>query len=597
MAEIRIKLLDVDLTNRKTRIIDVTEDVKKYLGGKGLGTKLLWDLVPKNADPLGPDNILHVGVGPVTGLMGTKTVISFKSPQTEWKGRSTMSGYFGREIMNAGYNAGILIRGKADTPVYLYVWNNDVQIRDASNLWGLWGQKTEYELRKALKEETGECFGVARIGPAGENMVRYACINTEWMHTAAKWGCGAVMGSKKLKAIAVRGTESPDYADHQRVWDIFQKYLAHPATRMQKYNWRRFGASGFPTMYPYGMEGVKNNQMGWHEVCMESNYVKHEMSSHIWTDGCPGCASPCFVPYFKPASKYDPVVGEMRHDNAGCFSANILVGFEEEAYITPLNNELGIDAEEAGGIVAWAMELYDRGIITKEDLGGIDLKWGNVEATCALLKKIAYRENLGNVLADGYRLAIPRIDKNAENMAFQVHGCGCATYDLRGLPEWGALSYASSHTGARMGTGIDSQISESATMCIFSTSRVIPEVWGSIEEGVRQYLNAVCGWNLTVEDIKTIALRDFMFERCFSLREGYLPSRDNKLPDRAFDLPITDKYGETYVLDRNWFTKALKDYYVETLQLTEDGLPPRALLTQLGLNFVIPVLKPMGVIG
>ncbi len=201
------------------------------------------------------------------------------------------------------------------------------------------------------------------------------------------------------------------------------------------------------------MEGVKNNQLGWHEVCSECNYVKHEMSSHIWTDGCPGCASPCFVPYYKPANKWGPVAGEMRHDNAGCFSANILVGFEEEAYISPLTNELGMDAEESGGIVAWAMELYDRGIITKKDLGGIDLKWGSVEATCELLKKIAYRQDLGSILADGYKYAIPKLGKEAGNMAFQVHSCGCATYDLRGLPEWGALSYASSHTGARMGTG------------------------------------------------------------------------------------------------------------------------------------------------
>ena len=225
MAEIRIKMLDIDLTSRRTQARDVTEDVKKYLGGRGLGTKLCWDLVPQGADPLGPENILHIGVGPVTGLMGTKTIMSFKSPQTGWKGRSTMSGYLGREIVNAGYKAGILIRGVADTPVYLYVWNDDIQIRDATSLWGSWGQKTEYELRKTLKEETGECFGVARIGPAGENLVRYACINSEWMHTAAKWGCGAVMGSKKLKAVAVRGTKGPEYADNQKRYGKFSRII------------------------------------------------------------------------------------------------------------------------------------------------------------------------------------------------------------------------------------------------------------------------------------------------------------------------------------------------------------------------------------
>lgn len=597
MAEIRIKMLDVDLTNKKAEIKDVTEEVKTYLGGRGLGTKLCWDLVPQGADPLSPENILHFGVGPVTGLMGSKTVMSFKSPQTGWKGRSTMSGYFGREIVNAGYKAGILVRGQADSPVYIYVWNDDVQIRDASGLWGAWGQKTEYELRKSLKDETGETFGVARIGPAGENLVRYACINTEWMHTAAKWGCGAVMGSKKLKALAVRGTKGPEYADNQKVWDIFENYIANPMTMVQRYDRRRYGASGFPAMYPYAMEGVKNNQLGWDEICSDCNYVKHELSSHVWTDGCPGCASPCFVPYFKADSKWGPVAGEFRHDNAGCFSANVLVGFEEQAHISPLTNELGIDAEEAGGQVAWAMELYEKGIITKKDLGGIDLRWGNTEAICELLKKIAYRQDIGDTLADGYRFSIPKLGKDAGKMAFQVHNCGCGTYDLRGVPEWGALSYASSHNGARMGTGIDSQLTESATICIFTTNRVAQAVWGSNEEGARQYLNAVCGWNLSLDDIKTISLRDYMFERSYCLREGYSPSRDNKLPDRAFDMPVTDKYGKTYVLDHNWFDKALKSYYVETLKLDEEGLPKKELITKLGLDFVLPTLEPMGVIG
>jgi aldehyde:ferredoxin oxidoreductase len=254
-----------------------------------------------------------------------------------------------------------------------------------------------------------------------------------------------------------------------------------------------------------------------------------------------------------------------------------------------------MDGEEVGGLIAWTMELYDRGIITQQDLGGIDLSWGNVEATCALLKKIAYREDLGSILADGYKYAIPHIGHNCEQYAWQVHGCSCATYDLRGLPDH-ALSYASSHTGARMGTGLDAQITESATICNF-TAIPAREIWGSVNECARQYLNAACGWNLTLEDIKTIALRNFMFERCFSLREGYNPSIDNTIPDRAFTLPITNKYGETFVLDREWFNQALKSYYVVRLQLTEEGLPPRELLTELGLDFVISALEPLKGIG
>lgn len=596
MGKSPMLLLDIDLTDETTRITDASGDVARYLGGRGLATKLCWDLIPQGADPLGPNNILHVGVGPITGLVGDKTVFSFKSPLTGWKGRSTMSGYFGRELIYAGYNAGILIRGQASHPVYLYVCDDDIQIRDATNLWGAWKQKTEYELRKKLEQETGECFGVATIGPAGENLVRYANISTEWIHSGSKWGCGAVMGAKNLKAIAIRGTRGPDYHDHHQVWEIFTYYLHHPATATHKYRERRFGhTTSMPTLYQLGWEGIKNNQLGWHDICNQSNYLKHEMKYHIWTDGCPGCATACFVPYFNPNSKWGPVVGEFRHDNAGCFNANILVGYEDMTYIVPLLEELGMDGEEVGGLIAWTMELYDRGIITQQDLGGIDLSWGNVEATCALLKKIAYRKDLGAILADGYKYAIPHIGQNCEQYAWQVHGCSCATYDLRGLPDH-ALSYASSHTGARMGTGFDAQITESATICNF-TAIPAREIWGSVNECARQYLNAACGWNLSLDDLQRIALRNFMFERCFSLREGYDPSTDNTIPDRAFTLPITNKYGETYVLDREWFNQALKSYYVVMLQLTEEGLPPRELLTELGLDFVIPVLEPLKGIG
>jgi aldehyde:ferredoxin oxidoreductase len=217
MSEIKFSLLEVDLTKETSCVVDVTEDIKKYLGGRGLANKLIWDLVPQGADALAPHNILHIGVGPLTGLVGTKTVLSFKSPLTGWAGRSTISSYFGEEIVKAQYNAGILITGKAKKPVYLYIYDDKVEIRDASDLWGKWKQETEVTLRDRLNQQTGEIFGVLCIGPAGENLVRYANASAEFVHSASKWGCGAVMGSKNLKAIAIRGTKGPLYADHRRV--------------------------------------------------------------------------------------------------------------------------------------------------------------------------------------------------------------------------------------------------------------------------------------------------------------------------------------------------------------------------------------------
>jgi aldehyde:ferredoxin oxidoreductase len=183
MAEIKFNLLEVDLTQGTSRVVDVSEDVKKYLGARGLANKLIWDLVPQGADPLGADNILHVGVGPLTGLIGTKTILSFISPLTGWAGRSAISGDIGDEIGRAQYNAGILLKGKASKPVYLYVYDDQVEIRDASDLWGMWKLKTELILRDRLNQETGELFSVLNIGPAGENMVRYANATTEFIHS------------------------------------------------------------------------------------------------------------------------------------------------------------------------------------------------------------------------------------------------------------------------------------------------------------------------------------------------------------------------------------------------------------------------------
>jgi aldehyde:ferredoxin oxidoreductase len=603
MAEIKFNLLEVDLTLGISQVVDVTEDVKKYLGGRGLANKLIWDLVPQGTDPLGADNILHIGVGPITGLMGTKTILSFISPLTGWAGRSAVSGNIGDEIGRAQYNTGILVKGRASKPVYLYVYDDQVEIRDASDLWGMWKQKTEVTLRDRLNQETGELFSVLCIGPAGENMVRYANASTEFIHSASKWGCGAVMGSKNLKAIAVRGTKGPLYAHHDKVWELFKTYATSPATMSWKLTESRWGHSlSMPGLLRYAGEGIKNSHLSYHEIVEQSDPHAHELKYHIWTVGCPGCAAACKVPFFKN-NRSGVFAGELRHDNTGGFNANIMVGYEEMAEISALIDELGMDGEELGGIVAWAMDLYEHGIITKKDLGGIDLRWGSVEATCELLKKIAYKEAVAPAaLAEGFRRAYPVFGKEAEYLAWEVHGCACPTYDIRNKSTLfksesvGGLAFATSHNGARMGNGMRSALLESATFCAFA-SLPTNRIWGLDEQVARIFLNPVCGWNLTIDDVMDIELRNYYFNRCVSLREGYHPSKDDHLPSRAFDEPITDKYGTTWAWDRDEFDREKKRHYVDILKLTEVGLPPREGLERLGLDFVIPILEPIGAIG
>ncbi len=597
MSEIRFNLLEVDLTRETSRVLDVTEDVKKYLGARGLANKLIWEQVPQGAAPLSPDNILHVGVGPTTGIIGDKTVLSFKSPLTGWAGRSTVSGYIGDEIVRAQYNAGILIKGRAKKPVYIYVYDDKVEIRDATDLWGKWKQETEFTIRDRLNNETGEVFGVLCIGPAGENLVRFANASTEFVHSASKWGCGAIMGSKNLKAIAVKGTRGPLYADHKRVWELFKTYALSPKTALEKVTRSRFGATASPpSLLRHAAEGIRNNHDNYDPIVERSNYLEHHLKYFAWTDGCPGCAASCEVPYFKNSER-GAFGGEFRHDNVGGFNANIMVGYEEMAEIAPLENELGMDGEELGGIVAFAIDLYQNGIITREDLGGLELSWGSVEATCTLLKKIAYREGrAANALADGFRRAYKVFGENSVRYGFEVHGCAAPTYDVRNKQVGWGLMYGTSHNGARMGSGLDEALGEAITFCNFAVPPFV-QIWGSREEVARQFLNAICGWNLTLNDVNDIKLRNYYFNRCVSLREGYHPAKDDYLPPRAFDEPVTDKYGTTWVWDKADWEQEKKKFYVERLKLTEAGLPPREGLKQLGLDFVIPVLEPMKAIG
>jgi aldehyde:ferredoxin oxidoreductase len=220
-----------------------------------------------------------------------------------------------------------------------------------------------------------------------------------------------------------------------------------------------------------------------------------------------------------------------------------------------------------------------------------------VEATCELLKKIAYKEGRAPAaLAEGFRRAYDVFGEESKWYAFEVHGCAAPTYDIRNKHHGNGLVYATSHNGARMGAGLDEALAEAATICNFAVPP-FAQIWGGMEEAARTFLNAVCGWNLTGDDLKEIILRDYYFNRCLSLREGYHPSKDDFFPPRAFDEPITDKYGTTWVWDKAEFEEVKKRYYVENLKLTEAGLPPRDGLKRLGLDFVIPVLEPMGAIG
>lgn len=591
MAEMKFHLLEVDLSRGKTDVLDVTEEVRKYLGGRGLGAKLLWDRVPQGADPLGPENVLYLGVGPLTGFLGSVLNVSAKSPLTMLRAQSNMNGHFAAELPYAGYNAGILLTGKARSPVYLHIKDEHVVIREASHLWGKRNVETQRLLRSELRQGLDDQnLRIASIGPAGEHLVRNAGICHDFYHHAARLGTGAVMGSKNVKAIAVQGTRPPQYHDPAKVFKILTTFFHE--SRLYKAEERRWGhAVSMPQRYYQGTEGIKNKQLGWDPICDLSNPVRLEQQHKVWNDGCTLCHVGCKVPYMRREPPLGPCAGELRHDNAGGWNANVMIpGYDTQVYLTPFGDELGFDNEDVSGVVAWAMECYQRGLLTKEDLGGIDLAWGDLKAICKLLTKIAYREGIGDVLAEGLNSASERIGKGSRRYAMTHKGVAITSYEPRGsLAD--ALGLVVNPCGEIHGArGVpDRVILDSLTVCTFLRP-VLQEVFGGLEQWGVEMLNAACGWDLTPQDWHQLARRGATMERCYSVREGYLPARDDTLPDRFFDEVVHTKYGKALKLDRDEFLSQREAWYL-SMGLNKEGIPENDYLQSLGLEFAIPTIE------
>ncbi len=307
--------------------------------------------------------------------------------------------------------------------------------------------------------------------------MRFANATTENVHSASGGGVGAVFGSKNLKAVAVKGTRALPYADHRKVWELKKQYAMHPATMDQKSTgWARFGANGgMRGLLNYGGDSFKNGHSSWDPVANKSDAIAHEFSYRAWTHGCPGCASPCFQPYFKN-NAHGAFSGELRHGNTCGLCGNAMMGFDEVEEINSLLEELGVDAENVQGLIAWAMDLYEHGIITKGDLGGIDLKWGDRDATMALLRKIVYREDPAPAaLAEGFWRAIDVFGPESRWYAWCSRANqAVARYEPRSKGHgWGVMSGTSHGTGG--------SLNDAATMCIFAAFPFCV-IWGPPNE-------------------------------------------------------------------------------------------------------------------
>lgn len=589
-------ILRVNLTDNKVTKEKLDLDMaKKFIGGRGLGTKLFYDEVDPKVDALSPENKLLFVTGPLTGTptpTGGRYMVVTKGPLTGTIASSNSGGYFGAELKFAGYDA-IIIEGKAEKPVYLSINDDDVEIRDAGHLWGKIVDDTEAELLKEVPEKSK----IASIGPAGEKLSLMACIMNDIYRAAGRTGVGAVMGSKNLKAIAVKGSGKVELADEEGLKEIVSKHI-------KTIRENGVTGTGLPT---YGSAVLVNiiNESG---IMPTNNFqtsvfeASEEISGEKMTESYLIKKHPCFrCPI--ACGRYISVDGKEgggpEYETLWSFGADCGVdNIEAIMHANFLCNELGIDTISMGATIAAAMELYEQGHIKDEDLDGVSLKFGDADAVIEWTRRTGYREGFGDKMADGsYRLCE---SYGVPELSMSVNKQELPAYDPRGV-QGQALSYATSNRGGCHVRGymispeilgapeaIDRFTTEGKAEWtkIFQDLTAVIDSMGlclftSFALGLTQYremLNAVTGQELTDKELLQEGERIWNIERLYNLDAGIDPKNDT-LPKRLIADPIEDGPSKGYVAQLD---KLIPAYY-DVRGWSEDGIPTEETKETLGL--------------
>lgn len=605
------KILRVDLTERKVWTEDLDMNVaRKFLGGSGLAAKYLFEETSADTDPLGPDNLLIFMTGPFTGTIvpnsGRHAVVA-RSPLTGIWGEGDVGGTWGVGLKKAGYD-GIIVKGKASTPVYLWVHEDGVEIRDAGHLWG----KDVFEVDELIKSETNPKAVISAIGQAGENLVKLANVISDGLdaRAAGRGGLGAVMGSKNLKAIAVYGTKRPSVADEEGLRALTKEMAASMRERTQ--GMARFGtAGGLQAMEELGDLPIRNWYQGsWPEGAAKIGGQK--MAETILTKNyhCGACVIGCGRVVKLSHGDYAGVEqAGPEYETLGTLGALCLIDdLEAIALGNEYCNRYGLDTISTGSAIAFAMECWEHGLITAKDTDGLSLEWGNAEAMLELIHRIAKRQGIGAVLAEGTRKAAQTIGGLAEEYAIHVKGLEFPAHDPRAYNSV-ALGYATSNRGACHLQGFTHMFEKSVTMpemgypeiqdrfgtegkgrlvakcqdlmCLLDSIKMCKFSLGGGAKVTQmvQWLNYVTGWDVTVEEFLTTGERLYNLKRLFNVRCG-VSRKDDTLPPRI----LTHKRGSGGAADNlPPFNAMLAEYYAER-GWSEEGIPTKEKLCALGLE-------------
>lgn len=591
-------VLDVNLTTGSVRKRQLkTGDCRDFIGGRGLGMKLLWDeLTEPGIDPLSPKNPLLFMPGPFSGFpipSASRTCVVTKSPITSpeksrWSHASTVSysnmgGFFGPEIRFAGYD-GLLIRGKSQRPVYLVVDDDRVRIEDAGKYWGMGTD----EFDKVFIRDLGDRrFRTCYIGPAGENQVPIACIINTAARAAGRGGTGCVMGAKRLKAIAVRGSHQPDVARHREFLKLLESARKDFKGTGFTEGWRRYGTgAALIASSDRGSQAVKNYREGTFLHVDKIGGIAARRRLWQRDFACFVCPLACKKSGVAPLGPYSGLVHDgPEYETGTMLGSNLLIkdlnGIQKAIYVA---DNLGLDIIAAGNTIGFLMEAYDKGMIDREFLDGIDLRWGDVAATVKMLEKIAHREGVGETAASGLKSLSEKIGSPSGSFCIHSKGHGLAAWNCHVRLSM-ALCYATSNRGACHLNG-HSPSSQDRTALIDSTGLCLFARGGYRNDSLSRILEAITERGWLPEDYLQAGERVFNLEKCLNYREGFR-RRDDRVADRFFEEPLSVGPKKGSVLDRKAYEELMNGYYEERGWDPRTTRPSNRILKKLGLDFLI----------
>lgn len=622
------KLLRVNLSERTCRV-EAIDPYLPFIGGRGISDWIVFREMDSSVKATDPRSVIVLGTGPLAGTLAPgacRTNISSKSVATGGISTANVGGHFAAELKYAGFD-GIVIEGRAESPVYLWVHNGQAEVRDGKDYWGKTTWETEDLLRRNLHDDR---VRAACIGPAGENLCSQACVIVDRSRAAGWGGCGAVFGSKNLKAIAVRGTLPVRLADPEGFWSYNREMLKRVSRSRASGILTRYGTHG-----AYGVGGVDGrtpqgvrNHRDEYWPADRGMYLREIVFRERWEIGraaCFACPSSCTHVYHLPGGKYGPLTLEGVHTNTVRALGSNLDITDAEAVLKgqTLFNQLGLNTDGVASALGWAFEAYERGLLTKEDTGGLELTWGNGEAMVKLVGQIARREGLGDLLARGVREAARVLGGGSEEFAMHVKGQEMNEQSVRSHKGWALGIFTSTRGGGHLNgaslverVGMDKErakvmfgteaatrpeayegkgtatawfesfkaVVDSVGLCYYATFWIDLELLGLEEMAV--LLEKTTGQETSAAELFTTGERIYNIEKAFNTLHAGFTRQDDLPPKRFVETAITAGPFAGARLDAEGYNSMLEDYYRAHGWDQATGWQTAGCLDRLGLGEV-----------